>query len=93
MSFQLGDITKLVPIVSLFNPAVGAFVATAANVADTINQLDDKKLDGVSGLSAIAADVRSMAETGVFDADKLKQSADAIESIALAMQKITKLVG
>lgn len=90
---QLGDVTKLLPLISLFNPAVGALVTTAANVAETINQLDDEKLSGIEGLNAIAGNIRMMVETGSFDSDKLRQFADAMDSISLAMQKITKLVG
>lgn len=90
---QLGDITKLAPLVSLFNPAVGSVLATAGQVAETINQLDDKKIDSVEGLKSIAVSIRMMVEADSFDPEKLKQFADSIDSISLAMQKITKLVG
>lgn len=80
-------------VASAVNPAVGGGLVLASKALEKFGEMDDATLENsFVGLSILAKDIRTMIELEHYDKDKLLEIADSMESMALILSKIVKMV-
>ena len=81
-------------VASIFNPALGSGLMLASNITDNIKDVPDDFLQNdVIGLNGCADKINKMIDSKQVDFDTLEMISQNISSIAVFLQKSSKMVG
>ncbi len=91
VSLALGTVGALA---SAINPTIGGGLILAGKAVEKFNQIEDDMLENdFVGLSLMASELGVMLEKNEFDSQKISLIKESLESLSVAVNKFSKMIG